>query len=315
MNERKHLASSSLGFIAWLLALPVSANVPISTGWRKDAMRIADHNSEVVVRRDAHGRVRAPVFINGAGPFDFIVDTGANGSAVAPGVADRLGLADSHEVLLRGVTGSERARAVVVDSLSLGEMSASRATLPLLSEALDGADGFLGTGAFSDKNVLLDLGRNVMVISESRPDAGADAIPVDLSRARLVVVDAHLNDKPVTAIIDTGAGGTIGNRALLDLISVPRRTSRADQITGTTAQLQTGETYALPPLKLGSLWFAGVRVSIADVSLFERFDLNRKPALLIGMDVLGGLESLSIDYGAGALHLRARPRGTRSASG
>jgi hypothetical protein len=33
------------------------------------------------------------------------------------------------------------------------------------------------------------------------------------------------------------------------------------------------------------------------------------------MDVLGGLESLSIDYGAGALHLRARPRGTRSASG
>jgi hypothetical protein len=62
-------------------------------------------------------------------------------------------------------------------------------------------------------------------------------------------------------------------------------------------------------LKLGSLWFAGARVSIADVSLFEHFDLGGRPALLIGMDLLGGLDSLSVDYGARTLRLRARSPG------
>jgi predicted aspartyl protease len=308
MHECKHLSSGGIALIALLLASPVSANVPVGSGWRKEAMRIAEQASEIGMRRDAYGRLHAPVFINGAGPFDFIVDTGANGSAVAPGVVERLGLSQSGEVLLRGVTGSEKARAVLVQSLSVGDLSASLETLPILSEALDGADGFLGTGSFSDKSVLLDLRRNVIAISSSRAsaDPDPDAIPIDLSRARLVVVDVRINGKPVTAIIDTGAGGTIGNRALLDLIRDPQPGSRADRIVGTTAQTHSGNTYALPPLKLGSLWFAGARVSIADVSLFEHFDLGRRPALLIGMDLLGGLDSLSVDYGARTLRLRAR---------
>src|SRR3984957_4244564 len=172
MNECNHLSSRRVGFIAWLLAaLPVSANVPIGTGWRQEAVRIAAPASQVIVRRDGHGRLRAPVYINGTGPFDFIVDTGANGSAVAPAVVERLGLSQSGEVLLRGVTGSEKARAVLVESLAVGDLSASLATLPILNEALDGADGFLGTGSFSDKSVLLDLRRNVIAISGSRASA------------------------------------------------------------------------------------------------------------------------------------------------
>jgi predicted aspartyl protease len=312
MNECNHLSIRGIGFIAsLLLALPVSANVPISTPWRKEAARIAEHVSEVAVRRDVHGRLRAPVYINGTGPFDFIVDTGANGSAVAPAVVERLGLSQSGEVLLRGVTGSEKTRAVLVESLSVGDLSASLATLPVLNEALDGADGFLGTGSFSDKNVLIDLRHEVIAISASRASIDADTIPIDLSRAGLVFVAARMNDKPVTAIIDTGAGGTIGNRALLALILDPQPGSRADRIMGSTSQVRAGDSYALPPLNLGSLWFAGARVSIADVSLFEHFVLSQQPALLIGMDMLGGLDSLSIDYGARTLRLRARSRDRR----
>jgi predicted aspartyl protease len=221
-------------------------------------------------------------------------------------VVERLGLSQSGEVLLRGVTGSEKARAVLVESLSVGDLSASLATLPILNEALDGADGFLGTGSFSDKSVLLDLRHNVIAISASRTSTDANTIPIDMSRAGLVFVAACMNGKAVTAIIDTGAGGTIGNRALLALILDPQAGSRADRIVGSTSQIHSGDTYALPPLKLGSLWFAGARVSIADVSLFAHFALNQQPALLIGMDMLGGLDSLSIDYGARTLLLRAR---------
>jgi hypothetical protein len=46
-------------------------------------------------------------------------------------------------------------------------------------------------------------------------------------------------------------------------------------------------------------------------SLFEHLVLSQQPALLIGMDMLGGLDSLSIDYGARTLRLRARSRDRR----
>ena len=308
MNVRKHLSRSSVGLIALLHAMAVSANVPISTSWCRDSMGMPDHASEIRLTHDAYGRLRAPVFINGAGPFEFIVDTGANGSVVARAVADRLDLPRSGEMLLRGVTGSEKARAVLVDSLALGDLRTSLATLLIGSEALEGADGFLGTGSLLDMTVLLDFRRSVLAISESEQSVHleTEAIPIDLSRAHLTSVEARINDKPVTAIIDTGAGGSIGNRALLELVLDRRPRSRADQIVGTTEQVHDGNTYALPPVKLGSLWFAGVRISIADVSLFQHFDLTSKPALIIGMDVLSGLDAMSIDYGARVLRIRAR---------
>src|SRR5579863_224068 len=106
-----------------LLASPVIANVEYATRWRKDAVTAVDNlHSGIATLRDRHGRMRAPVFINGRGPFSLIVDTGANGSAVAAGVVDALGLSpdESPQVILRGVTGSSRAASVTVDSLALG---------------------------------------------------------------------------------------------------------------------------------------------------------------------------------------------------
>jgi hypothetical protein len=60
----------------------------------------------------------------------------------------------------------------------------------------------------------------------------------------------------------------------------------------------------MPPIALGKLRIAGARVSFADVSIFDHFEFSRKPALLIGMDVLGQLDSMIIDYGAHELQLR-----------
>src|SRR5690606_10951551 len=43
---------------------------------------------------DRVGRVVAPVMVNGRGPYRFIIDTGANRSAVARHLAEELGLAE-----------------------------------------------------------------------------------------------------------------------------------------------------------------------------------------------------------------------------
>jgi predicted aspartyl protease len=43
-------------------------------------------------RPDRIGRVMAPVFVNGVGPFAFVVDTGASSSVISPRVVARLGI-------------------------------------------------------------------------------------------------------------------------------------------------------------------------------------------------------------------------------
>jgi predicted aspartyl protease len=253
--------------------------------------------------------MRAPVFINGRGPFSLIVDTGANGSAVTAGVVDALGLspAESPQVILRGVTGSSRAASVKVDSIALGDLITPAATLPIIFDALDGADGFLGTGAFEDKRVLIDFRRGRIAVTNSRPSSGGSGfvkVLADLSHSRLVIVDTHVNGTTVKAIIDTGAGGTIGNVAMRNLLVDVRSPGRGDQIIGATAGIDYGQTYPIPPISLGALRIVGARVSFADISIFSHFQLTQKPALLIGMDVLSQLDSMIIDYGAHELHLR-----------
>src|SRR5688500_7570856 len=42
-------------------------------------------------RRDRIGRVWAPVYLNGKGPFRLVLDTGANRTAVIPALANRIG--------------------------------------------------------------------------------------------------------------------------------------------------------------------------------------------------------------------------------
>jgi len=98
-------------------------------------------------RRDKIGRIWAPVMINGAGPFRLVLDTGASRSGITANVARMLGIPPdlSHSVLLRGVTGSVLVPTVQVNSFAVGDVILTPATLPIMTDALGGAEGVLGT--------------------------------------------------------------------------------------------------------------------------------------------------------------------------
>jgi predicted aspartyl protease len=263
----------------------------------------------VATERDQHGRVQAPVFINGRGPFSLIVDTGANGSAISPNVVAALALKPGkfREVLLRGVTGALKMPAVEVESIAVGNVTLSNASLPIVTEALDGADGFLGTGAFSDKRVLLNFRLGNIRVSEARPSNEAQgfiAVPVDLSRARLVTVNARINGIVVKAVLDTGAARTVGNLAMRNLLPSESSAGTRDRILGVTDEIRSGETRSLPPIVLGRMHIVGAQASFADVAIFDYLCWSERPALLLGMDILGQFDSMIIDYKAGTLKLR-----------
>ena len=62
-----------------------------------------------------------PVHINGSGPYNFALDTGAGGTVMTPELAEKLGLdVQPVEGIARGLGGDVQLKMAVVDSLSVG---------------------------------------------------------------------------------------------------------------------------------------------------------------------------------------------------
>lgn len=262
--------------------------------------------------RDRIGRIWAPVLINGKGPFRLVVDTGASHSAVTAHVAEMLGipLLESNSVMLRGVTGSALVPTIAVESLIVGDLEMASTKLPIVLDALGGAEGVLGTEGLLDKRIYIDFRHDRITIFRShgeRAEPGFVTIPVRITGG-LLVVDALIGTVHVKAIIDTGGQGTIANTALRDALLRNRsRTNLAvDEITGATLDVQRGDKIPTPPIDLGSLRITAKHVTAGDMFIFQHWKLTREPVILIGMDVLGLFDTLVIDYRRHELQVRMR---------
>jgi hypothetical protein len=264
-------------------------------------------------RRDRIGRIWAPVFINGKGPFRMVLDSGASRSGVTARVATALGLRpdDSHPVKLRAVTGSATVPTIHVDTLEVGDLLVTDSRLPILADALGGADGILGNEGLADRRVYIDFRHDLIIISRShgRPAAaGFMTVPFQLQRGRLLVADVQLGWVHAKAIIDTGGQVTVANLALRDALM--RRNSKehfsVDQIEGVTNDIQEGEGRRAPPIQFGPIEIHTKRMTFADMRIFEYWKMTSEPAVLIGMDALGLLDTLIIDYRRRELMLRMR---------
>ena len=262
-------------------------------------------------RRDRIGRIWAPVYINDKGPFRLVLDTGASRSGVTARVAAALGLVPdaSAAVRLRGVTGTAIVPTIRVNTLLVGDVLINGSKLPILADALGGAEGILGNEGLEDRRVLIDFRHDLIIISRSHGQrAAADfmTIPFTLERGRLLVAQVQIGRVSAKAIIDTGGQATVANLALRDALA--RRRSKdlpsIDHIEGVTNDIQDGEGRSAPPIQFGPIEIRSQRMTFADMRIFEYWKLTSEPALLIGMDALGLLDTLIIDYRRHELQLR-----------
>jgi predicted aspartyl protease len=264
-------------------------------------------------RRDRIGRIWAPVLINGKGPFRLVLDTGASHSAVTAPVAAALGipLLDSNTVVLRGVTGSATVPTIAVDSLIVGDLELQSRRLPIVIDALGGAEGILGTEGLLDKRIFIDFQHDRITIFKShfeRAGLGFVTIPVNITGGLLLVIDARIGNLPIKAIIDTGGQGTLANIALREALIRRYRAGdfAIDEVTGATDDIQKGDRIHAPPISLGELTIRNVHITAGDMYIFQHWHMTTEPAVLIGMDVLGLLDTLIIDYRRKELQIRTR---------
>jgi hypothetical protein len=243
------------------------------------------------------------VYINGKGPFRLVLDTGASRSCVIARVAAALNLSPdpSAAIKLQAVTGSATVPTIRVDSVLIGDLQINDTKLPIVPDALGGADGILGNEGLADQRVFIDFRHDLITISRShgrRAPPGYITVPFSLQRGRLLTVEARMDNVRAKAIIDTGGQVTVANLALRD--ALVRKNSKEvpsnDLIQGVTAEIQDGEGRKAPSIVFGPMEIRTGRMTFADVRIFEYWHLTHEPVLLIGMDALGLLDTLIIDY-------------------
>jgi hypothetical protein len=267
-------------------------------------------------RRDQIGRIWAPVFINGRGPFRLVLDTGASRSAITAMVAVALGIRTdrSPPVILRGVTGSATVPTIQVDTLNVGDLAVDSPVLPVVPDAMGGAEGILGAEGLVNKRIFIDFRHDQIRITYSRGErSGYDFVNVPFRsvHGQLIIIDAMVGEVHAKAIIDTGGQTTIANLALRDALIRRHQggRSRPDQIVGATLAVENGEIIATPEIHLGSIKVLDPGVTFADLYIFKQWQMTSEPAILIGMDALGVLDTLVIDYRRHELQMRTANSG------
>lgn len=328
------MRSAVLGIVA--LALTSSAAWPVGAAWAENgtapvaptsSVDTAEQLADIMVearepryvaptRRDQIGRIWAPVYINGRGPFRLVLDTGATHSAVTMMVALALGIPidESPPVMLFGVTGSATVPTIRVNTLSVGDLSVDSAMLPIVPDAMGGAEGILGFEGLANKRIFIDFRHDKIAITFSRGEkSGRDfeSIPFRSPRGQMIIVDAMVGDVHAKAIIDTGGQTTIANLALRNALAHRHEggRSRPDQIIGATMEVAQGEIIATPAIQFGSIKMLDPGVTFADLYIFKQWKMTAEPAILIGMDALGVLDTLIIDYRRRELQIRTLKRG------
>jgi len=265
-------------------------------------------------RSDRLGRVVAPVTVNGEGPFRFIVDTGANRSALSHDLAARLGLTPHGNENVHSVHGVSVAPLVNVDRLQYGEVSLNAAALPVLGgNVLAGEDGLLGVDGMTGRRLRMDFERNCIEIIPSsqarRLRRGWSTIQGDMRFGHLIVVRGSIEGIDVNLLIDTGSDSSLANEALRAALDARLR-RRGREIVAFTAgdDVVLRNAIVVPRMIMGELTVRDVTAFVGDYHIFRIWGLIEQPTLLIGMDVLTQARGLAIDYGRGTVHLHIRDR-------
>jgi predicted aspartyl protease len=250
---------------------------------------------------DIYSRMTAGVRVEGRGPYDFIVDTGANQSVISAEIVASLGLPVNPSAPLNGVAGVMMAPTTfaVLDIAGRRKAGAGFSVLP---GAAIGGQGMLGLDQLGGQRLTLDF-RNPSIRIETAGrlwNAGRDVVVRGRQvSGQLTLVDADIAGLKITAFIDSGAQSSIGNMALRDLAADRNRAIGAwatTSIVSATGQTIEAELANLPNLRLGGVKMPNWPVAFADLHTFRMWNLVDRPAILIGVDILSRFESVSLDF-------------------
>ena len=258
---------------------------------------------EIGFDTDTYDRMTVPVRVGGAGPYRFLVDTGADRTAVSSLLAAQLKLPSGPQARLHSVTGTTIVQTAKVARLELSANRVRSVEAALLERADMGADGILGVDSLRSERVVFDFKNQVISIVPSahrleREDSTTIIVRGKLKRGHLIVTNARVNGSPLTVVLDTGSEVTMGNPALRQALEAKRRLGEPVpiQLISVTGRKLVGEVYSVKQLTMGEVTFRDLAVVVSDAAIFGSLGLATGPTLLLGMNALSAFDKVSLDF-------------------
>lgn len=299
--RRIFVAAAMAVWPAALQAQPAATNLEAVSGIPK--VDNTTQTEQVGFKNDQTDRMTVSVHVSGAGPFQFLVDTGADHTAISRELAGRLGLARTDGASMHTVAGISAVTTADVPDLELTSKPVRVRDAPVLDAAAMGADGILGIDSLRSQRVEFDFEGKTMsivpsAVREVQDEPGTIVVKAARKNGRLLFTDARANGRGLTVVIDTGAQLSIGNEALRqqllkhDLID----TAQKVQLQAVTGEMITGDYMFVRELEIGGVTIKNLAIVFADAHTFHKLDLDRRPALLLGMNAIRAFKKVSIDF-------------------
>lgn len=264
---------------------------------------------EVPIGTDHGDRMTVDVSVSGRGPYRFLVDTGAERTIISRQLARTLKLEGGKDAILHSVVGRNDVETVFIPQLKISSNTISVVDAPALEASNIGADGMLGIDSLRSQRVLFDFKAKTMSISPAnkplaRMDGETVVVRARSRNGRLIFTRAHIDNQPVTVIVDTGSQVTIGNMALQRSLMRRKLWDVPDPviIESVTGEKLSARVAKVKKLAIGDVHIDDLAVAFTDAHIFDQLDLENKPALLLGMNAMRAFDQISIDFAAKKVH-------------
>jgi predicted aspartyl protease len=255
---------------------------------------------------DRSQRMAVDVLINGQGPWPFVVDTGSERTIISRELAERLELIPGAKLYLSTLSGRHESASYDIAALSTANVMMTNVRAPALYARNLGSAGLLGIDSLQHRRVIFDFRRRHMELRESarneKPTVRDDDTIVVTARSksgRLILTDASIGGTKIHLIVDTGTQRSVGNMALLDLIIRRKQHAFApveSAITSVTGRTVTARGTVLKKLNLQGSTIVDLPIDFTDAHAFQTLGLDKRPAMLMGMDALQIFDRIEIDF-------------------
>jgi len=192
----------------------------------------APENPAPIRFRKSLNLIFSGVMINGQGPYEFAVDTGATQTVLSEKLADQIGLKPVTTTIMHGVGGGGKidTKLYSVKEIGLGDVKIKNVPVGTFNDPLvtQLADGILGTAILADFIITVNYPANQLEISRKRtPNPAGEVLPAWYF-SNLLLVPLEVNGKHRgNFIVDTGAVTTVISHNMAANLGVNEKTPGA----------------------------------------------------------------------------------------
>ena len=249
-------------------------------------------------------RMTVPIQFATGAPHQFMIDTGAEQSAISTELAHHMKFASRGERRVYSFAGERRVPMVRIPEISINKRTHRGVDALTFRRGALGADGLLGIDSLVDQQVKFDFKRRTLAITNApkwgaRPLVGDVLVRAGLRDGRLVMSRASADRVKIDVILDTGTSVSMGNAALRRELE---RTHRVGPLRRISMLAITGEVVEVDYGLLRevviqrTIVIQRMPIAFAVSQPFDQLGMGDRPAMLMGMDVLRSFGAVTVDF-------------------